>query len=97
PLLLALLPNRSPSAAQGDSRDRSRATLPQTLRVHALRTSKGTLTQFPEEIAGEFRTYYKRLYNIATGTRDLQTRYTFTGRSQHFRNSDKYGGSPSGN
>ncbi|CAH2219285.1 Hypothetical predicted protein, partial [Pelobates cultripes] len=32
--------------------------------VHELRTTKGTLTQFPEEIAEEFRKYYQTLYNI---------------------------------
>ncbi|CAH2292592.1 Hypothetical predicted protein [Pelobates cultripes] len=33
--------------------------------VHELRTTKGTLTQFPEEIAEEFRMYYQSMYNIA--------------------------------
>ncbi|CAH2306963.1 Hypothetical predicted protein [Pelobates cultripes] len=31
--------------------------------VHALRTTQGTLTQFPEEIASEFQRFYTQLYN----------------------------------
>ncbi|CAH2246490.1 Hypothetical predicted protein, partial [Pelobates cultripes] len=32
--------------------------------VPTLRTTRGHLTQFPEEIAEEFRAYYTTLYNI---------------------------------
>ncbi|CAH2284621.1 Hypothetical predicted protein [Pelobates cultripes] len=32
--------------------------------VHKLRTSDGTITQFPDKIASEFRTFYASLYNI---------------------------------
>ncbi|CAH2305638.1 Hypothetical predicted protein, partial [Pelobates cultripes] len=31
--------------------------------VHTLRTAHGTMTQFPEDIATEFRRFYTRLYN----------------------------------
>ncbi|CAH2273837.1 Hypothetical predicted protein [Pelobates cultripes] len=38
---------------------------PQTLaQVHKLRTATGTVTQFPDKIATEFRNFYLSLYNL---------------------------------
>ncbi|CAH2223214.1 endonuclease reverse transcriptase, partial [Pelobates cultripes] len=43
--------------------------------VHALRTTQGTLTQFPEEIASEFQRFYTQLYNTR-GDEDRISRTT---------------------
>ncbi|CAH2283439.1 Hypothetical predicted protein [Pelobates cultripes] len=41
--------------------------------VHKLRTSDGTITQFPDKIASEFRTFYASLYNIPGPTLPEET------------------------
>ncbi|CAH2282994.1 Hypothetical predicted protein, partial [Pelobates cultripes] len=48
--------------------------------VHALGTTRGTTTQFPEDIASEFQRFYAQLYNIrrdedklSRNTRELDT------------------------